>query len=184
MSEESNAPKSGAKTVLTILAVVVVLVAADQYTKGLIEERFTLGSGVNVIPGFFDIVYVKNRGAAFGILAGVKSEWVMRGFLLFTVVAMGMLVWLYNSFGPEERLGRVSTVMIGAGAIGNFIDRLREGSVTDFLLFYIGEYQWPAFNVADSLITVGVAILALSIVMHNPEEGSKETVIQDSAESS
>ena len=148
-----------------VLALIVAaLVAADQYTKGLIESSLPLGGGFNVIPGFFDIVHIRNTGAAFGLLSGVDSEWVSRGFMLFTVVALGALAAMYRSLPAGERLSRTALVMIGSGAIGNFIDRVERGGVTDYLLFYIGEYRWPAFNVADSLITVGVIALVVTII--------------------
>lgn len=147
-----------------IAFIVAALVAADQYSKGLIEATLPLGGGFNVIPGFFDIVHIRNSGAAFGLLSGVDSEWVSRGFMLFTLVALCALVMMYRTLPALERLSRAALVMIGAGAIGNLIDRVERGGVTDFLLFYIGEYRWPAFNVADSLITVGVVALAVTIV--------------------
>jgi signal peptidase II len=161
------------KMALLIAAVIAGLALADQYTKGLVERRMTLGQGIAVIPGFFDVVYVRNRGAAFGILSGVDSAWVQRGFTAFTLLAMAALVNIYRSFPPDERLGRVAVVMIGSGAVGNLIDRVQRGSVTDFLSFHIGQYQWPAFNLADSLITVGVCFLAYALIFHPqaPEAG-------------
>lgn len=168
-----------------IFAVVTTLVVADQYTKGLVESSMTLGQGVNVIPGFFDIVYITNKGAAFGFLSRVDSVWIQRGFTAFTFVALGALVMIYRSFPPEVRVGRVAAVMIASGALGNLVDRIERGSVTDFLLVYIGKYQWPAFNLADSLISVGVALMAYSLIFlvpreDNPQEEKPENRSPDS----
>ena len=165
---------SSYKTMVFILAVIATLAGADQYTKGLVETRLPLGEGVNVIPGFFDIVYITNKGAAFGFLAGVDSVWITRGFTAFTFVAMGVLVYLYRTFPPEATLGRVASVMIASGAMGNLIDRVQRGAVTDFLLVYIGKYQWPAFNLADSLISVGVVFMAYSLVFHGPKRSDQD----------
>jgi len=161
---------AGWKELLLVLCIVAILAIADQWSKGLIETRMTLHQSVNVLPGFFDIVYIRNRGAAFGIMAGVDSVWVGRGFTIFTLFALAALAGLYRGFPPGERLGRAAITMIASGAVGNLWDRLEHGSVTDFLLFYIGKYQWPAFNLADSLITTGVVLLAYSLIFHMPPE--------------
>lgn len=151
-----------------IPVVMAALIAADYATKRMIEGSFRMGERHSVIPGFFDLTFIKNTGAAFGFLADVDSVWVQRGFTAFTLVALAAIVLLYRSMEPAERVGRASLVMIGSGAIGNFIDRLKEGAVTDFLLVHVNGYYWPAFNVADSLITVGVVLLACTILFHTP----------------
>lgn len=145
-------------------AFVSAFVIIDQFTKRLIESSFSLGERVEVIPGFFHLIYIKNSGLAFGLLSQVDSIWIQRGFIAFTLVAVIVIVSLYRSMGPNERMGKISLVMIGTGALGNLGDRVRDGAVTDFLLFFIGPYHWPAFNVADSLITVGVAFLSYAMI--------------------
>ncbi len=154
-------------------AVVAALVAADQLTKRMIEAVFILGESRPVIPGFFDLILIKNTGSAFGFLGQTGSAWVPRGFTAFTLIALVVIVMLYRSMSVQERIGRVALVMIGSGALGNLIDRVRNGAVTDFLLFYIGRYQWPAFNLADSLITVGVALLTYALVFHTQGTGKE-----------
>ncbi len=143
---------------------IAIFIAIDQYTKRLIESSLRLGESVNIIPGFFDITFIRNSGAAFGILSQHDSVWVQRGFTLFTLVALVIMYMLYKSTPSHDRVGRVALLFIAAGAIGNLIGRVQHGAVTDFLLFYIGEYRWPAFNVADSLITVGVFLLVYSMI--------------------
>ncbi|MGK7345919.1 MAG: signal peptidase II [Candidatus Nitrospinota bacterium M3_3B_026] len=139
------------------------LIAADRVTKMIVEESIPLNGAVTVIPGLFNIVHIKNRGAAFGLLGGVESEWVSRGFTVVSISALVIITVLYRSLPPRDRAPRAALVFIGSGAFGNLIDRLKNGAVTDFLLFYIDGYQWPAFNVADSAITVGVMLLAWSL---------------------
>jgi len=153
---------------------IVAAVALDQYTKRLIESSLRLGESFNVIPGFFDITHIKNTGSAFGLLSQFDSAWVQRGLTAFTFFALLVIVMLYRSMTPADRIGRLSLILIGAGAIGNLIDRIRQGGVTDFLLFYIGKYQWPAFNVADSLITTGVVLLSYTLIFLHQKSPANE----------
>ena len=147
-----------------IPAFVAGFVILDQFTKRLIESSFVLGERIPVIPGFFDLTYIKNSGLAFGLFSQVDSVWIQRGFMAFTIIALIIIVTLYRSMLSEERIAKISLVMIGTGALGNLADRIRDGGVTDFLLFFIGRYHWPAFNVADSLITVGVVFLSYAMI--------------------
>jgi len=164
MSGENNKGGGRLSAFMIPLACAIVLIAADQITKALIQSSFAVNESVEVIPGFFNIVFIMNKGAAFGFLSDVESEWVSWGFTAIAAAAIAVIVVLYRSLGMGERAARVSLVLIGSGAVGNLIDRIRFGEVTDFLLFYIGKYQWPAFNVADSCITVGVILLGYSLL--------------------
>ncbi len=145
-----------------VLISVAVLVL-DQLTKWAIEARLPLHTSVTVIDGFFDLTHVKNRGAAFGLFASVESPF--RALLLNAVafaVFVGILVYAFRSSPASTRL-QVGLALILGGAVGNLLDRVRLGSVTDFLDFSLGTYRWPAFNVADSAITIGVLLLAIDI---------------------
>ena len=144
-----------------LISVAVLLL--DQLTKAVIAARIPLHTSVTVIDGFFDLTHVKNRGAAFGLFASVESP--LRALLLNAVafaVFVGILVYAFKSSPGSTRL-QVGLALILGGAVGNLVDRIRLGSVTDFLDFSIGTYRWPAFNVADSAITIGVCLLALDI---------------------
>lgn len=155
------------KPVLTHATAVFVsafLIVADLLTKLWIESVFRLGDSVNVIPGFFNVVYIKNRGSAFGFLSQVEGNLVIHGFTVLAIVAIGFIIAIYRSLPPEDTISRIAFVLIGSGAFGNLIDRFRSGAVTDFLLFYVGQWSWPAFNVADSCITIGVIILGYAIL--------------------
>jgi signal peptidase II len=138
----------------------VFLVIIDQITKYITVYHFApIGSKppITVIPNFFNLVYVLNPGAAWGILAG--WSWLL---LLISVVAFAVILYFMRSLteGWPERY--ISMFMIISGIIGNTIDRLWQKAVVDFLDFYIGKHHWPAFNVADSAITVGVIIFLIS----------------------
>lgn len=153
-----------------ILTLAVVLL--DQLSKWWIIGSMRLFESREVIPGFFNIVYVTNTGAAFSILADVDSPWRHYFFLGVAAVAVIGLTIAYFAMRRESRWYGLAFGSIAGGAIGNLIDRVRHGAVVDFLDVYIGEYHWPAFNVADSAICIGaVAFLWISIAesKHQPK---------------
>lgn len=136
----------------------------DRLTKWIVETRVSFLDSRKVIPGFFDIVRSGNRGVAFGLFNGSDSEWRTLLLVLLAVAAViGVSIVLWH---PErlDRLARWGFALILGGAAGNVVDRILYGQVTDFLLFYFRDYQWPAFNVADSAIVVGSGLLALSLL--------------------
>lgn len=150
------------------LAVLVVIV--DQLTKLWIMNNFTLYEQQTIIPGFFNLVYVTNTGAAFGFLAGGES-WLRQVFFIsVAIVALGVIVFAYGHLKKQGRLFVYALGLIAGGAIGNLIDRLRFGSVVDFLDFYISGYHWPAFNAADSAITIGVGLFLLGTLLQHRKE--------------
>lgn len=131
-----------------------LVVVADQATKWLILRHFDLpGDGV-ALTGFFNIVLVWNRGVSFGMLGGAGGPWLP--VALAGVIAACLVVWLSRERKPVSRL---AIWLVLAGALGNVIDRLRFGAVVDFLDFHLAGYHWPAFNVADSAITLGALLL-------------------------
>jgi len=136
--------------------IVGVILFFDQLTKALITQNFQVGERLPVIPFFFDLTHMRNPGAAFSFLAHTP-EWFRQPFFLIAPgVAIAALVFFIVYAQKEEHLLVVAAASILGGAIGNLIDRLLYGEVIDFLLFYWREWSWPAFNVADSCITVGV----------------------------
>ena len=153
--------------------VVVVVLVLDQLSKIAILERFSPGESLQVIPGFFSLTLTFNPGVAFGMLADAPDG--LRHLLLSFVIVLALLIVLYMLFKDyrENMTGQVALALITGGAIGNIIDRLRFGQVVDFLLVYYRQYQWPAFNVADSAICVGVTILViLSLFVRNTAQPS------------
>lgn len=143
-----------------LLLIVSLVVVADQITKWLIVQRFQLHEALPVIPDFFDLVYVRNKGAAFGFLADTGFR--VPFLLTTTMIAVVFLVWFYRQLKPEQLLSRSGLSLVLGGAIGNLIDRLRLGEVIDFIDVHWFQHHWPAFNVADSAICVGVGMLLLA----------------------
>ncbi len=133
-----------------------IVVALDLYTKHLIQQAFTFGEHLTV-TSFFDLVRFHNEGAAFSFLssAGGWQKWF---FTAVAAIAVIVITYLIRK-NPMQKLFCIGLALVLGGAIGNLYDRLTLGYVVDFLYFHINEYYWPAFNVADSAISVGVAIL-------------------------
>src|SRR5215831_4250546 len=143
------------------LLLVVATLALDRWTKAWILNRFDLNESVPVVDGLFNITYVRNTGVAFGILSSVSSPAKSLLLSIFTAFA-AVVVITYSVRSPaRNRLLQVALALILGGALGNLYDRLAYGYVVDFLEFYAGSYHWPSFNIADSAISTGVALLAL-----------------------
>jgi signal peptidase II len=154
---------------ILFLAITVLVVLLDQATKAWIISTMRLYDSFTVIGGFFNIMYVRNPGAAFGFLAAAPPMFRYTFFIVVTVAAI-LLILHYLRISRIEAPSLVSALaLILAGAVGNLIDRVRFGEVVDFLDVYIVSYHWPAFNVADSAITVGAAILMMVLLMRRKE---------------
>lgn len=141
------------------LATALLVIAVDQASKALILARLPLFDSIPVVDGFFKIVHVRNPGAAFSLLASAP-EW-FRGpfFLVVTMAAVIALSIVALRLDPHERLLSIALGGILGGALGNLIDRLVHGEVIDFLYLYWRDWYWPAFNVADSSITISVLVV-------------------------
>ena len=135
-----------------------LIVLVDQIVKLIIRKELMLHQLVEVIPGFFNLTHIRNTGGAFGLLAGGASGFRMALFLGVSLLAIGIIFYIYTKVKPDQHGVFAALTMILGGAVGNLIDRLWFGEVVDFLDFYIGTIHWPAFNVADIFITVGVAL--------------------------
>lgn len=146
---------------MVLASVTGSIILLDQLTKQQIIQTMRLHESIPVIPNLFSLTYIRNPGAAFGLLAGSSNAFRMVFFGLTSIFALGLLGTILLRMSEEEWMGRVSVAAILGGAIGNLIDRLRFGEVIDFLDVYVDSYHWPAFNVADSAITVGVIALII-----------------------
>lgn len=147
------------------LFIALFVVVADQLTKLWVLHSFHLYEAREIIPGFFNLVYVTNTGAAFSMLADVSSPW--RHYFFLGVGTAAIIGLTAGSFimRREHRWYVPAFACIAGGAVGNLIDRVRLGAVVDFLDVYIGEHHWPAFNVADSAICVGAALfIVISLI--------------------
>jgi signal peptidase II len=144
--------------------IALFVIALDRITKRAIANRLSLHGSITVIPGFFRIIHAENPGAAFGIFADSPAQWktgLLIGFSIIALLIVSVLLW---KNGPSMTSTGIGLSLILGGAIGNLWDRLVSRRVVDFLLFYIGPHQWPAFNVADSAIVVGAVLLVFEIV--------------------
>jgi len=148
-------------------ALAAAIVLLDRITKLWIQATVSLYDAHPVIPGFFDIVHTENRGMAFGLFSDGESSLrsvLLVGVALVVLVFVSAMLWRLPSQPVHgRRLTGVALALVLGGAVGNVYDRLFRGSVTDFLDIYVGEVHWPAFNVADSAITIGAGLLALSL---------------------
>ena len=156
-------------------SLLIVLLVADQLSKYWIVSNFSLYEMREVIPGFFNLVYVTNKGAAFSMFASIDSPVRHYFFVLVNVAAIIGLTIAAFKMRSGHLLYRISFALIAAGALGNLIDRLRYGAVVDFLDFFIAQYHWPAFNVADSSICIGVGLLFVSNFMSGPKSEIKRS---------
>lgn len=142
---------------MLILSISLIIAVIDQLTKNIIRTNMTLGEMITVIPGFFSITYIRNTGAAWGIMSGLN------GLLIsLSLVMLAVLIIFRQSFITDTIPHKIAAGLMFAGIIGNLIDRIRLGYVVDFLHFYIGKHQFPSFNVADSAICIGVTIYIVS----------------------
>lgn len=149
------------------LLIAAAVLIADQLTKAWIVIHYPLGWDQEVIPGLFRLVHTRNRGVAFGLLASSGSV-VQIGLLVVIVGVVGYITWQLAR-GGTDGVTRVALSLVLGGALGNLVDRVLRGEVVDFLLFYIlsggRELQWPAFNVADSAISVGATLVILAEIV-------------------
>ena len=154
------------KNVLIFFLGAAVIIALDQITKSAITAQFTLHESYPVINGFFNLVYVMNPGAAFGFLANASETFRYVFFTGITALATGLIIYYLVKSNPRNLILVSSLTLIFSGAVGNLIDRLRFGAVVDFLDVYIGTAHWPAFNVADSAITVGAILMIWEMILN------------------
>lgn len=147
----------------SLFSLIVVLgLVADQASKLYIHGSMSLYQSIPVLDGLFNITYLRNKGAAFSFLA--NASWRIPFFITVTLVAAVVILVVLRKLRADQRLAQVALAMIFSGAIGNLIDRIRLGEVIDFLDVYWKSYHWPAFNVADSLICVGVVLVAFDML--------------------
>jgi len=166
MIESSTLPgrvepvNSARKTPFLLLALAIL--ALDQWTKWLIEAHLPEQTSHEVLPGLLHVSHVRNTGVAFGLFAnpgGGGRSWVLS---LFGLVALGLIAALFRATPARDRTLLGALALVLGGAIGNLIDRIATGAVTDFIAVYIGSYRFPDFNVADSAISIGLGLILLS----------------------
>jgi signal peptidase II len=147
-----------------LFAIGAIVVVLDQITKFLVSGHMVINTAREIIPGLFNLVYVRNTGAAFSLLAGADPSWRQTFFVVMSVLGVAVISIAYLRTPRRERWNRWALALLFGGALGNLVDRVRFGSVVDFLDFYVGGRHWPAFNVADSAISVGAVMLILALL--------------------
>jgi signal peptidase II len=152
---------------LVVYGIAAAIFLLDRLTKAIIQAQVAKEDIYVVIPGLFNIVRVENRGAAFGLFRDIDNEWrafFLVGISMLVLALVAAVLWRPSAGGVAgDRASRLALSLVLGGALGNLYDRLVNGAVTDFLDFYLAEFHWPAFNVADSAITVGAGLLLLDL---------------------
>ena len=145
--------------------IALAIVLTDQATKAIVVRTMRLGQSIPIVPGYFDLTFVLNPGAAFSLLATLPERIRSPFFILISVAAAVLIVVYRARHLRGHRLATVSLGLILGGAVGNLIDRIRYGVVVDFLDAHVHQYHWPVFNVADSAISVGVTLLLIEMLL-------------------
>ena len=164
------------KALFFFLSILLVIIG-DQWSKLAILSHFDYGESMTMIREFFSITYVRNTGAAFGFMASANPSFRVPFFLIVPIVAMVVLGFLYRDLPKDARWRSMALGLVSGGAVGNLIDRVRLGFVVDFLDFHWkSAYYFPAFNIADSAICVGVGILLLSTMSRKDNENASNSI--------
>ena len=147
---------------LTLFFLFLTLVILDQVTKALVINFFNLYDSVVLLP-IMNLTFVVNYGFAFGLLNNPSLNQILVSLVILAII----IYFLYLLIKTQDKIFQLTLTLILAGALGNFIDRIFRGFVIDFIDIYIGKYHWPAFNIADSCITVGFVVLMINILFLN-----------------
>lgn len=141
-----------------------IVILLDQVTKLVVLKTIPLFQSIPIIPGFFSLTHIQNPGGAFGFLSTQTSDIQRLLFLFVSCLAVGLIFYFYKKTPQEQTWLSTAFALVFGGAVGNLIDRVRLGKVVDFLDFYIGNLHWPAFNIADSAVSIGMVIFLYHIL--------------------
>lgn len=143
------------------LLFVVSMFILDQLTKVIIARNIPVYSNIRIIPDFFNLTHIRNRGAIFGFFSQSGSRAIHLFLLAASLAALVLIIYYFLKVSPDKKLIKISLSLILAGALGNLFDRCIHGYVVDFLDFYVKNWHWPAFNVADFCISIGAFLLVI-----------------------
>jgi signal peptidase II len=166
---------ASSRTWKTFALIALTVAVVDQVTKGLVSAAIPLQTGREAIPGLLDLVHVRNPGAAFGILAESVPGFRTAFFAGVSLIALAAILWLVATSPRIDTFLLLGYSLFFGGAVGNLVDRLRYGAVVDFLDFHVGSMHWPAFNVADSALTVGTGFFFLYVLCARGEGNEKSS---------
>ena len=156
---------------LILICVSAIVLVIDQATKLRIDRTMDLHSSITVVENFFNITYLRNKGAAFGVLA--HSSYRLPFFIMVSLVAIAVIAVVFRRLRPDQKFTAFALSLIFSGALGNLIDRVRLGEVIDFLDAHWYSHHWPAFNVTDSAICVGVFLLAIDMFIEEKRQKTR-----------
>jgi signal peptidase II len=148
---------------LHLFFVANALIILDQYSKVMVVNHIHLYDSIVVIDNFFSLTHIRNPGVAFGLFADLNLEYKALLFIAISSVAIVAILVIFHQTPVEKSKAHYSLILIFSGAVGNLIDRIYYKEVIDFLDFFVGNYHWPAFNVADACITIGVGMMILDL---------------------
>jgi signal peptidase II len=172
MSSEVASSKAGSMKLWYVLIAMLVL-ALDQFTKYWVSVKLSDGDEIDVIKGFFKLSYTENPGIAFGMLNNGNLKWLL---VSISVAAILVVVYYMIRTPASNTLLLWSLALLAAGICGNLIDRFRLGRVIDFILVYYKDYQWPVFNIADTAITIGAALMAIELFL--APQAERPTIVE------
>lgn len=170
--QTDEAPLSATRRRLRYLLISLLILVLDQATKWLVEASLTLHESKNIVPGLLNFVYVRNTGVAFGLFPAYGD---LKGTLILAgagLIALTFVVWYFWTTPLEDRALLWALSLIIGGAIGNLLDRLVQGGVTDFIDFNFQGYHWHTFNIADSAITIGISLMVIGTLRGHPKEAN------------
>ncbi len=152
------------KKYIRLIWIAGIVVGLDQLSKAIVMKTMALYQTTAVIPGFFSFTHIHNPGGAFGFMANQNATVRVMLFIVAALVALGLIFYFYCNTPDTLPVLSIGLALIFGGAIGNLIDRIRFGMVVDFFDVYIGDMHWPAFNVADSAVSIGMTIFIFHIL--------------------
>jgi signal peptidase II len=159
---------------LVVALISALVIGLDQYTKHLVVTPMPLYGRIELIPGVLDLIHIRNSGIAFGLLKQFGSQYKLAAMLLVSAVALVLLAVLVTQVKKHQKLQLLCLSLILGGAVGNLIDRFRLGEVVDFIdAHWRNLYHWPAFNVADSAITVGIVLMLLDEIVLKKKQNAQ-----------
>ena len=153
-----------------------VLIVMDQYTKLMVSLHIPLNYSVKVVEDFFNLTHIRNSGVAFGLFASQQSEYKALMFIAISTIAIIAILVIFHQTPKEKKMVQTGLILIFSGAIGNLIDRILHGEVIDFVDFFINRSHFPAFNIADSCITVGVIMMVIDLFFGKADPDSSAKV--------
>jgi len=164
---------------LFLFVISSVLIVIDQYAKFMVTLHIPINYSVKVVEGFFNLTHIRNSGVAFGIFSHQNSELKPYLLIFVSIIAIIAILVIFHQTGKNKKIVQTGLILVFSGAIGNLIDRVLHKEVIDFIDFFIDNQHWPAFNVADSCITIGVMFLVADMLVGDgPSKTSDNTPIE------